>query len=55
MKINIELINGKIDGIYGSDPNVEIKIFELTDEQENEMELEAASTPYELYRTSVWF
>ena len=44
MKINIELVNGKIVGIYGSDPDVEIQIFEdlgeLTDEQEDELDFE---------------
>ena len=52
-KIIIELCNGKITGIYGSNPNVEIKIYEdlgeLTDEQEDEMELEVATVPYVLY------
>lgn len=52
-KIIIELVNGKITGIYGSDPNVDIKIYEdlgeLTDEQEEEMELEIATVPYVLY------
>lgn len=52
-KIIIELCNGKITGIYGSDPNVEIKIYEdlgeLTDKQEDEMELEVATVPYVLY------
>lgn len=57
MKINIELMNGKIVGIYGSDPNVEVKIFEdlnITDEQEGEMELEIAATPHILYQPAVW-
>lgn len=58
MKINIELVNGKIVGIYGSDPDVEIQIFEdlgeLTDEQEDELDFEVASTPYILYSPSVY-
>lgn len=52
-KIIIELCNGKIVGIYGNDPNVEVKIYEdlgeLTDEQEEEMEFEVATVPYVLY------
>lgn len=52
-KIIIELCNGKITGIYGSDPNVEVKIYEdlgeLTDEQEDEIEQEVATVPYVLY------
>lgn len=54
MKINIEIVDGKIVGIYGSDPYVEIQIFEdlseLTDEQADAIELEIASTPYILYQ-----
>lgn len=58
-KIIIELCNGKIAGIYGSDPNMEIKIYEdlgeLTDEQEDEIEQEAATVPYVLYPPSSVF
>lgn len=54
MKIDIELANGKIVGIYSSEPDVEVNIFEdlseLTDEQEDELELEVASVPYVLYQ-----
>lgn len=52
-KIIIELCNGKIAGIYSSNPNVEVKIYEdlgeLTDEQEDEIEQEVATVPYVLY------
>lgn len=52
-KIIIELCNGKITGIYGNDPNVEVKIYEdlgeLTDEQEDEIEQDVATVPYVLY------
>ena len=52
-KIIIELCNGKIVGIYGNDPNVEVKIYEnlgeLTDKQEEEIEFEVATVPYILY------
>lgn len=54
MKIDIELVNGKIVGVYSSEPDVEVNIFEdlseLTDEQEDELELEVASVPYVLYQ-----
>lgn len=57
-KIIIELCNGKIIGIYGSDPNVEVKIYEdmgeLTDEQEDEIEQEVATVPYVLYSPSMF-
>lgn len=53
MKINIEIVNGKIIGIYSSDPDVEIQIFEdlhdLTDEQEDALDFEIATTPYIVY------
>lgn len=54
MKIDIEIVNGKIVGIYSSEPDVEVNIYEdlgeLTDEQESEMEVEVASVPYIVYQ-----
>lgn len=56
MKIDIELVNGKIVGVYSSEPDVEVNIYEdlgeLTDEQEDEMEIEVASVPYVVYQAN---
>lgn len=56
MKIDIELVNGKIVCVYSSEQDVEVNIYEdlgeLTDEQESEMEIEAASVPYIVYQTN---
>lgn len=41
----IELVNGSIAAVYGSDPDIE-----LTDDQESEIELEVAMHPFILYR-----
>ena len=42
----IELVNGSIAAVYGSDPDIEVTVengdIELTDEQESEIELEVA-------------
>lgn len=50
----IELVNGSIAAVYGSDPDIEVTVengdIELTDEQESEIELEVAMHPFMLYR-----
>ena len=50
----IELVNGSIAAVYGSDPDIEVTVengdIELTDEQESEIELEVAMHPFILYR-----
>ena len=49
----IELVNGSIASVYGSNPDIEVTVengnIELTDEQESEIELEVAMHPFILY------
>ena len=46
----IELVNGSVAAVYGSDPDIEVTVengdIELTDEQESEIELEVAMHLY---------
>lgn len=50
----IELVNGSIAAVYGSNPDIAVTVengnIELTDEQESEIELEVAMHPFILYR-----
>ena len=57
MKIVIELVNGKVCGVYSDyDGEVEVDIYEdidtskMTDEEIDILDNEAASVPYILYR-----
>ena len=51
--IVIELVNGKITGIYSDTPDINVIIHDdfkvLTDEQEDAIELEVAQHPFILY------
>ena len=46
----IELVNGSIAAVYGSDPDIEVTVengdIELTDEQESDIELKVAMHPF---------
>lgn len=52
--IVIDVVNGKITGVYSNEPDTEVTIFDgatqLTDEQEEEMDLLVAQHPYIIYR-----
>ena len=54
-RIIIEIENGKILGVYGSEP-IEVTIYEdlkkknLSDEQQDFLDEEASTVPYVLYR-----
>ena len=57
MKIVIELVNGKVNGVYSDyDGEVEVNIYEdvdvskMTDEEIDILDNEVASVPYTLYR-----
>lgn len=57
MKIVIELVNGKVNGVYSNyDGEVEVNIYEdvdiskVTDEEIDILDNEVASVPYTLYR-----
>ena len=58
MKVVIEVENGRVVGVYGSAPDIQVKVYEdlnvelLTGEEVDALDIEQSSVPFVLYTPS---